>query len=219
MLPAHPKALPEFPPSFLRGSLTFSATAKISEETRLKKTVRKGFQGLVTVIAGASKKEFTVHKDLLSFYSDYFRAAFNGSFVEATDKKIELHDVEPEVFNNFHAWLYTRKLASNSDEPMSWNYLVDLCIFGDRFHVPMLQNCAMDEIDARIMIEELAHDTYIGDEEGSVMAAEYEKFFTIEILQDLVKELDAARKNKLPYDKWPKRDKCFFHVHGKDEHC
>ncbi|KAG9578488.1 hypothetical protein KCU77_g7878, partial [Aureobasidium melanogenum] len=81
---------------------------------------RKDFQGLVTVVVGPSKKEFAIHKDLLSFYSDYFRAAFNGSFVEATDKKIELNDVNQEVFENFHAWLYTRKLVSADNKTLEY---------------------------------------------------------------------------------------------------
>ncbi|KAG9526778.1 hypothetical protein KCV07_g271, partial [Aureobasidium melanogenum] len=206
----------------------------------------KHYRGMVTLVIGSSKKDFTVHKDLLIFYSDYFRAAFNGSFSESTASKIELLDVEEEVFENFHTWLYMRKLSTEDDEALDYRPLFDLWVFGDRFQMPMLQNCVMDEIVVgqtrglafdllllkvaydntvagsplrRNVIEELAHDTHIGDEEGSIMTAAYEEFFTVEMLRDLVKALDIARKDKVPYDKWPKRDKCYFHVHGKDEHC
>lgn len=166
--------------------------------------------------------------------------------MEATDKRIELHDVDPEVFDNFHAWLYMRKLISDGEEPLSWRHLVYLWIFGDRFQVPMLQNCVMDELTAKIrrgdslrtaclklayentvdgsplrkfMIDYLAYRVPIGNDDQSMMTSEYRTWYTVEILQDLVQEMDAARKNKVPYDKLPKRDMCFFHVHGKDEHC
>ncbi|KAH0363124.1 hypothetical protein KCU65_g7599, partial [Aureobasidium melanogenum] len=207
----------------------------------------KQFRGkLVTIIVGSSKESFSIHKDLLVFYSDYFRAAFNGSFTEATEGRIELRDVELEVFQNFHSWLYTRKLLvdkihSHNDESMSWGQLFDLWIFGDRFQVPLLQNCVMDEIIGRgdeislkfikvayentvagsplrrIMIEFLAYHTNLEGGDYGIMRAKDRKHLTVEMLQDLVVELNTARKNKVRYGKTPKRDKCFFHIHGKAE--
>jgi hypothetical protein len=211
-------------------------------------TYSKHFRGggVVTIIIGPDEKEFTVHKDLLVFYSDYFRVAFNGSFIEATEKKIDLFDIDHKVFEYFHAWLYTRKLIPENNEPLKWADLIGLWIFGDRFQMPMLQNCIMDEIFAmydrkeslslhilkavyqdtidgsplrKAMMEILAYNTELGDENGSSMTAGCRKFFTLEILQDLVKAVDTARKNKVPYGKISKRGKCFFHVHDKDEHC
>ncbi|KAH0162775.1 hypothetical protein KCU67_g5805, partial [Aureobasidium melanogenum] len=194
--------------------------------------------GFVTVIVGSTKEAFSIHKDLLVFYSDYFRAAFNGSFTEAAEGRIELLDVNQEVFQNFHAWLYTRKLP----EDLWWNHLVHLWVFGDRFQVPLLQNCVMDEIFAKqkrdyglplhwmwhaykgtvdgsplrkAVVELLAYHSVLEDEDGGIMTARKSHNFTIEMLQDLVKELNAARKNKVRYGKIPKRDKCYFHVHGK----
>lgn len=180
------------------------------------------------------------------FYSDYFRAAFNGSFAEATQKRITLVDVDEEVFEQFNTWLYMRKLASDDDEPLNWHALINLWVFGDRFQVPMLQNCVMDEFFAKqkgermvqlrmakrvydetvsgsllrkAVIEHLAYDAVLDDGKESIMTADCRHCYDVEMLQDLVKELDAARKNKTPYNKTPKRDKCFFHVHRKDEHC
>ncbi|CAD0107049.1 unnamed protein product [Aureobasidium uvarum] len=207
---------------------------------------RKYFSGLVTIVVGPSKKNCTVHKELLSFYSDYFRAAFNGSFVEASDKKVELHDVQEEVFENSHAWLYTRTLASSDDKALDWHPLNNLWIFGDRFQIPMLQNCVIDEMFhkrerenvfslaiAKIAYENtpvgsplhkaivniIAHRSVLREHAMSIMTAAYSGCYTIELLQDVIMEIDAARMDKLPQYKMPKRDKCFFHVHGKDEHC
>jgi hypothetical protein len=203
----------------------------------------KHFRGsVVTLVVGPDKKEFTVHKDLLVFYSDYFRAAFNGSFVEATDRKIDLFDANQEAFEHFLTWLYTRKLASDDEQPLGLIALVDLWLLGDRFQVPMLQNCVMDKIIPqpnddtvfelglveaayenttvgsplrRVLLEILAYQTALGEAEGVL----FRKRFTVEILVDLVKEVASARKDKVLWGELPKRDKCFFHVHGKDEQC
>lgn len=157
-----------------------------------------------------------------------------------------MHDVEENVFEDFHAWLYTHQLTSEDNKPLELINIVDLWVFGDRFQVPMLQNCAMDEIfikeqrgDAfplivikaayektmvgsllrRALIEILAFEFDLGDDDTSVMSVDCHQFWTVEMLADLVKKLDFARKHKIPHNRVPKRDKCFFHVHGKDEHC
>jgi hypothetical protein len=111
----------------------------------------------------------------------------------------------------------------------------------------MLQNCVMDEVFAKVnreehlfpysvlkpvylstvdgsllrkaMIEILAYGSDPGDVEGSMTTAKCREWLTLEILQDVIKELESARHNKIPCGKSPKRGKCFFHVHGKDEHC
>lgn len=46
----------------------------------------------MTVEVGPDKTAFKIHKDLLVFYSDYFRGAFNGSFQEAVEGKLSLPD-------------------------------------------------------------------------------------------------------------------------------
>jgi hypothetical protein len=214
---------------------------------RILTSYSKHFQGgVVTVVIGSTKKSFTVHKDLLIFYSDYFRAAFNGSFIEAIDKKINLLDTDQKAFEHFYAWLYTRKLASEDDKPLSWDNLFDLWVFGDRFQVPLLQNSVIDEMFAKekrddtfqlhmikpvyektvdgsllrkVMIEFVAHGMCLSDDDDGAMSVVYHQYYTVEILSDVVKELETSRKKKVPYGKTPKRDKCFFHVHGKDEHC
>ncbi|KAI4738483.1 hypothetical protein E4T50_11053 [Aureobasidium sp. EXF-12298] len=196
--------------------------------------------GVVTIVVGAAKKEFIVHKDLLVFYSDYFQAAFNGSFVEATERKIDLFDTDQEIFDHFHTWLYTRKLASENDVPLLWNELVNLWVFGDRFQVPMLQNCVMDKLLDKANLGRTqsilpairpAYEKTVG---GSLLRkaiiellvyrleftdADFTKRFTFEILEDIVKETIAARKDEIAYGSSRSRDRCFFHVHGKDEHC
>jgi hypothetical protein len=110
----------------------------------------------------------------------------------------------------------------------------------------MLQNCVMDEIFAKeqrescfvfemirlaynntvtgsvlrkAIMELMVYKSQLGDGDNSIMALNRGCHYTIEILQDVVKELNLARENKVPFGKTPKRDKCFFHVHSKGEHC
>lgn len=110
----------------------------------------KHYRGMASVVVGPARREFVVHKDLLIFYSDYFRAAFDGSFSESITSKIELLDTSEAVFQNFHTWLYTRKLLDEDDKTLDFQPLFWLWIFGDRYQVPMLQNCVIDEIFATV---------------------------------------------------------------------
>jgi hypothetical protein len=103
-------------------------------------------------VVGTSKQPFIVHKGLLCFYSDFFRAAFEGSFKEATERKIELSDVEVETFEAFQVWLYSQSLhniedSQDSSQPSklpSWQILTRLWVFGDKHQIPLLQNCTID---------------------------------------------------------------------------
>jgi hypothetical protein len=103
---------------------------------------------------GAAKEHYTLHKDLLCFYSDFFRAALNGSFKEAVERKIELPDVKIEVFETFQVWLYTQTLPKNEDEATevypAFARLIRLWIFGDKYQIPLLQNNAMDAMLAKV---------------------------------------------------------------------
>jgi hypothetical protein len=68
---------------------------------------------IVTVEIGSEKTPFTVHKDLLTACSPYFKAAFEGPFREARDKSIPISDVEPKTFQLFLDWLYFRRLPED----------------------------------------------------------------------------------------------------------
>lgn len=201
----------------------------------------------MTVVVGSKKKSYSLHKGLLCFYSDYFRAAFNGSFKEATDGKIELMDVEPEVFDIFQVWLYSRRLQAPTDSVLYFSTLAQLWVFGDKHQIPLLQNEAMDEIFARhaklnhfqtklvklayeqtpvgsplrkAAIEIIGYNIKLQEESDSAFQLSCQSNWSVESLIDLVRVLDKIRKeNKVVFPAMPKRDKCFFHVHGKDEHC
>ncbi|KAF1970502.1 hypothetical protein BU23DRAFT_473785, partial [Bimuria novae-zelandiae CBS 107.79] len=106
--------------------------------------------GLVAIEVGSERKEYTVHKDLLTHYSEYFARALDGPWKEAEDKKVRLEDIEPETFDIF-------SIANPNDiriellKPLAFNgsaqslpeedydficiQLLNALAFGDRFHV------------------------------------------------------------------------------------
>ncbi|KAG9673264.1 hypothetical protein KCU95_g16838, partial [Aureobasidium melanogenum] len=110
------------------------------------------FRGIVTVEVGPQKQAFSIHKDVLCFYSDYFRGASEGSFKEAVDGKIWLEKEDPAIFDIFNAFLYNRKLQDAKGlvgPSLSFRTLVDLWIFGDKFVVPLLQNITIDSLQQK----------------------------------------------------------------------
>ncbi|KEQ81747.1 hypothetical protein M438DRAFT_367628 [Aureobasidium pullulans EXF-150] len=129
-----------------------SAGKAVSTPNRLPS--KKHYKNTVVLSVGPSKQEFTVHKELLCFYSDFFRAAFNGSFKEATEGRIELPDAQVDVFESFQVWLYSRSLLNTEDlqdQPdyqkyPSFSALARLWVFGDKYQIPLLQNCVIDSI-------------------------------------------------------------------------
>ncbi|THY29893.1 hypothetical protein D6D01_03441 [Aureobasidium pullulans] len=112
----------------------------------------KLYKDTVTVAVGTAEDNFVVHKDLLCFYSDFFRAAFNGSFEEATERKIKLPDVCIQTFESFQVWLYSRTLLNTEDSAnesghatyLTFTALAKLWIFGDKYLIPLLQNNVID---------------------------------------------------------------------------
>ena len=106
------------------------------------------FDSTVDVIVGQSATKFTVYKSLLVGSAPFFRAALEGSFIEATEQRIELLDVSSEVFQRFMLWMHTASLLGNGENAgdLSCGALVRLYIFGDTYGIPDLLNCTMDTL-------------------------------------------------------------------------
>ncbi|THY30186.1 hypothetical protein D6D00_03095 [Aureobasidium pullulans] len=196
-----------------------SAPSKGAVSTPDKLPSSKHFKGLVTIIVGCSEKHFTVHKELLIFYSDYFRAAFNGLVSE---------DEKPLM------WLSLAALWVSGDRfqvSMLQNCVADELFAkrerDNRFPLGLIKyvygvtpvGSPLRRITVNIIIHRMGSLGEPDNPKSGILTPENRHFWTIEILEDLLREADAARHNKLAPNKLPKRDKCFFHVHGKDEHC
>ncbi|KEQ74392.1 hypothetical protein M436DRAFT_80821 [Aureobasidium namibiae CBS 147.97] len=192
----------------------------------------------VKIEVGSKKKIYVIHKDLLRFYSDYFRGAFSGSFKEAIEGKVSLPEEREAVFDIFTQFLYSRLLADDRDEKISWATLVDVWLFGDKYLVPSLQNSAMDSLIKKIEVDHsvpthqikkiwektlpssplrrylLEHTAYRLSASSFQM---FENHWTREALVELVKTFfDKEDTKKYVF---PAREKCYYHIHKEGEKC
>ena len=102
----------------------------------------------VTVGKDDKAKTFAVHKVLLCYYSGYFNAALNGSFEEAEKDTVSLPTEDPQIFECFMHWVYTRRFtaSTNDTESLCPNTMIQLWIFGEAHAVPLCQNEAIGTI-------------------------------------------------------------------------
>lgn len=117
-----------------------------------------------------------MHRDLLSFYSGYFRAALNGGFAEAGSGIVKLEIEEPDVFEGFVQWIYTTKARTDEitkqNESEYFSSIVKLWIFADRRDIPLLMNEMVDSsqqsmLTAWILPESTIAEIYNNTAEGS----------------------------------------------------
>lgn len=104
---------------------------------------------VVTILVGPEEAPFHVHKALLSSKSKYFKAAFEGSFKEASEKKIRLRDEDPELFPHYILWVYNYavELPGPDDEAdFAMGEWCHLCVLAEKLGSEALQNLVMDKL-------------------------------------------------------------------------
>ncbi|KAI4847774.1 hypothetical protein E4T44_04323 [Aureobasidium sp. EXF-8845] len=199
------------------------------------------FQTIVSVEVGTQKKAFLIHKDLLIFYSDYFRAAFNGSFSEATERKISLSDERVDVFSVVNQFVYTRQLSHQLDSDLQWEVLFRTWLFGNKYLMPSLQNKVMSVLFAKNKKTNVVPTlwlklTYDNTLPGSPLRSfivdftayklditipEFGKLWPHEALIDLLKVVGAKSKEDIGSYTLPEANnrKCYYHIHADGEDC
>lgn len=116
----------------------------------LQRTIFQPNDSLVYIHVGSDtdsdrqREVFTVHKNLLCARSDYFKAAFTGTFTEAREGRITLEDEDPDTFRRFWSWLYTGNFYQELETFVLWCWALDLYIFAEKRFIPDLQNAVMD---------------------------------------------------------------------------
>lgn len=187
---------------------------------------------------GANRQTFYVYRDLLSFYSGYFKAALNGSFAEANTGIIRLATEEPAVFTGFVKWLYTHKhradKITDANDTEYYMSIVKLWIFADRRDVPLLMNEMVDLFQQSMVaswilpsgtIKEIYNNTtqesalrrMVVDMHASLSGCGTRahipynsKFYTQNFLIDLFKSLVATspRRPRLSQEQYKKVEMC-----------
>lgn len=64
----------------------------------------------MTVLAGANKISFTLHRKILRENSDFFRKALSGTWKENQEGLVTLPEVDPMSFKVYASWIYSHKL-------------------------------------------------------------------------------------------------------------
>lgn len=193
---------------------------------------------------GPERTSFIIHKDLLVFYSDYFRGAFNSSFKEAVESKLTLPDEQVDVFNVFNKFIYTRQLC-DEDVDLTWQLIIEVWLFGDKHIIPALQNKVMDTYIAmnaksktipvgqlqtiydntlhgsplrRIVVDWV---TYKSDMQRFLKSEKTNLNWPHEALVDLAIGLGSKKAEELGVYVMPadKLARCYYHVHNEGESC
>ena len=110
---------------------------------------RSLYSEFVFVDVGPERKRFGVHKGLISKYSAFFQATFDGQFAEAFKGTVELLEETPSIFDVVHTWLYSleiTQIVNEKDVPCTAAQHLALCIFDDKYDMPLLFNDTIDLI-------------------------------------------------------------------------
>jgi hypothetical protein len=74
-------------------------------------------QEMITVVVGpdGSQQKFVIHKSIISHYSPFFAAVFNGRFVEGDTLSMRLADGEGKIFGLLVHWIYKQEIEGGYD--------------------------------------------------------------------------------------------------------
>ncbi|MCJ1243485.1 hypothetical protein MMC30_000682 [Trapelia coarctata] len=200
---------------------------------------RKLFHGsTATLLVGDERRSFIVHKQLLCSVSDYFIAALEGNFKEATEQNIEFPDEDPEIIERFLLWVYNGNILEKSETVVGIPYevLASLYVFAESRCVYQLQNDVIDVLIRKSFTKEedkiLSPDDWftkvspssplrrlVADvaadggtlDDPSWEFQEYPKDFLIDLIQALYKVKLTGRVRGF----WKIR--CNYHIHGEGE--
>lgn len=158
-----------------------------------------------------------------------------------------------DTFEAFQVWLYSQSLCNIEDPQDScelsalpdFGTLARLWVFGDKYQIPLLQNCAIDTLAQKTRDENMfavavvatAYEntmvdsplrkfavdqcvfTMFHDGERSVFRNSNLSSWSKEAFVDVVRCMSDAWERKLPKRTMPERTKCYYHVHADGEHC
>ena len=103
-----------------------------------------------------------MHKELLCEASTFFKAAFDGGFLEAKDRTVEMSEDDVVTFKHFQVWLYSNKIYSTdeTENDIPWEVLTGLYIFAETRGASLLQNAV---IDAYVDKQETLHSLPVSE--------------------------------------------------------
>jgi hypothetical protein len=101
--------------------------------------VRKISSPKVEILLGPKKKIYSVPKDLLCYYSNYFDRCFNGGFMEATHQMLILEEDAIADFELLLDYILTGSIAAHFDQSQSDEAALNKCMtfieYADKYDV------------------------------------------------------------------------------------
>lgn len=109
----------------------------------------------MSVIVGEEQASFYVYRNVICESSSFFKAALNGAFKEGVECKVTLPEDDPDVFEQFLQWIYTKAynispITDTSPKNLckqSWQY-VRLYVFAEKTQVNSLKDHILEQLYA-----------------------------------------------------------------------
>jgi hypothetical protein len=94
--------------------------------------------------------KFMIHKDLICYHSPFFKAAFNGNFLEGKTQEMTL-EADVVAFGIVVSWFYTKKLVNSDGKTPDLVTLAQSWILAEYFKMPKLQNQIIVQIHVTLL--------------------------------------------------------------------
>nr|XP_048283905.1 speckle-type POZ protein-like [Myodes glareolus] len=107
-------------------------------------------------------QEFRAHKAILAARSPVFRAMFEHDMEESRKNRIEIHDLEPEVFKAMMGFIYTGK------EPDLHSMAAAVLAAADMYDLERLKVMCERALCRDLSVENAAHTLFLADLHSSV---------------------------------------------------
>ncbi|CAO2599070.1 Speckle-type POZ protein [Lemmus lemmus] len=117
------------------------------------------FTDCCLVVAG---QEFWAHKAILAARSPVFRAMFEHDMEERRKNRIEIHDLEPEVFKAMVGFIYTGK------EPDLHSMADAVLAAADKYGLEHLKVMCESALCSDLSVENAAHTLFLADLHSAV---------------------------------------------------
>ena len=106
----------------------------------------------VTILVGEDSMPFFIHRDQLCEASSFFKAAFEGAFLEGSEMRMSLPEEEEHTFDLFIKWLYNEgyEISSEMDNDKAQIFMepVKLYVLADKYDVTDLKSLVITKLFA-----------------------------------------------------------------------
>jgi hypothetical protein len=132
--------------------------------------------------------KFMIHKDLICYHSPFFKAAFNGNFLEGQTQEMTL-EADVVAFGIVVSWFYTKKLVNSDGKTPDLITLAQSWILAEYFKMPKLQNQIMVEIHVTLLY---INDPWFSEDATALLTSN--SFFTMRWICSLGSPTSIAKE-------------------------